>query len=107
MDAKTWGASQVESLHRQHAKTIQDLEEQVILEEARCQTNFLSACQVALHASPAVLKGPLVASFYILMGQAPMSYQFTLSQGASPAEQPSSQTAPYMPAPEQYPRPKR
>ena len=64
-DAKTQGASQAESLHRQHAKTIQDLEEQVIREEGRSQTNFLSACQAALHASPAELKGPLVVSYHI------------------------------------------
>ena len=65
-DAETWGASQSKSLYRQHAKTIQDLEEQVIQEEGRSQTDFLSACQAALHASPAELKGMLVASYHIL-----------------------------------------
>ena len=105
--AKTWGASQAESLHRQDAKTIQDMEEQVILEEARNQTNFLSTCQAALHTSPVELKGMLVASYHILMGQAPTSHPFTLSQGASPVEQPSTPSAPPIPAPEQSPRPKR
>ena len=52
-------------------------------------------------------KGMLVASYHILMGQAPMSHPFTLSQGASPAEQPSTPAAPPMPAPEEFPRPKR
>ena len=39
------GASQAESLHKLHAKTIWDLEEQVIQEEGRSQTDFLSVCQ--------------------------------------------------------------
>ena len=106
-DAKTWGASQAKSLHRQHAKTIQDLEEQVIQEEGRSQTDFLSACHTALHASPAELKGMLVGSYHILMGQAPTSHPFTLSQGACPAEQLYVPAAPPMPAPTQSPRPKR
>ena len=76
------GASQAESLHRQHAKTIKHLEEQVIQEEGKSQIDFLSACQAALQASPAELRGALVASYHILMGQAPMSHPFTLSQGA-------------------------
>ena len=49
----------------------------------------------------------LVASYHILMGQASMSHPFTLSQGASPAVQPSTPAAPPAPAPEQSPRPKR
>ena len=106
-DAETWGSSQAKSLHRQHAKTTQDLEEQVIQEEGRSQTDFLSACQASLHASPVELRGMLVASYDILMGQAPTSHPFTLSQGASPVEQLSTPAAPPMPAPEQSPRPKR
>ena len=102
--AKTQGASQAKSLHRQHAKTIQDLEEQVIREEGRSQTDFLSACQAALHTSPAELKGVLLASYHILLGQAPTSHPFTLSQGASPAEQQSSSAAPPMPVPKQSPQ---
>ena len=106
-EAKTWEDSQAEMLHRQHAKTIQDLEEQVIQEEGRSQTNFLSACQAALHASPAELKGMLVPSYHTLMGQAPSSHLFTLSQEASPVEQASASAAPPTPVPEQSPRPKR
>ena len=49
----------------------------------------------------------LVASYHILLGQAPTSHPFTLSQGASPVEQLSASAAPPMPAPEQSPRPKR
>ena len=106
-DAETQGASQAKSLHRQYAKTIWDLEEQVIQEEGRSQMDFLSACQAALHASPVGLKCMLVASYHILMGQAPTSHPFTLSQGASPAEQPSASAAAPVPAPEQSPRPKK
>ena len=106
-DAKTWGISQAKSLHRQHGKAIQDLEEQVIREEGRTQTDFLSACQAALHTSPAELKGMLVASYQILFGQAPTSHPFTLSQGTSPVEQQSSPAASPMPVPKQSPRPKR
>ena len=43
-DAETWGASQADSLHQRHAKTIQHLEEQVIQKEGRSQIGFLSAC---------------------------------------------------------------
>ena len=106
-DAKTQGASEAESLHRQHSKAIQDLEEQVIQEEGRSQTDFLSTCQAALHASPVELKDMLVASYYIWLGQAPTSHQFTLSQGTSPAEQQSASAAPPVPVPKQSPRPKR
>ena len=49
----------------------------------------------------------LVASYHILMGQAPTSHPFTLSQGASPVEQPSASAAPAAPVPEQSSRPKR
>ena len=80
-DAEIQGTSQAESLHRQHAKTIKNLEEQVIQEEGKSQINFLSACQAALHTNLAELRGALVASYHILMGQAPTSHPFTLSQG--------------------------
>ena len=106
-DAETQGASQADSLHRQHAKTIKHMEEQVIQEEGKSQIDFLSAPQAALQASPVELRGALVASYHILMGEAPMSHPFTLLQGASPIEQPSAPVAPTSPVPEHSPRPKR
>ena len=106
-DAETWGASQPDSLHRWHAKTIKHLEEQVIQEEGKSQIDFLSSCQAALQASPAELQGALVAFYHILMGQALTSHLFTLSQGASPVKQPSAPGAPPSLAPECSPRPKR
>ena len=106
-DAETWGASQAESLHSQHAETIKHLEEQVIQEEGKSQIDFLSTCQTTLHTSPAELRGTLVASYHILMGQAPISHPFALSQGASPAKQLSASAVPPALVPEHYPRPKR
>ena len=81
-DAESWRASWADSLHWRHAKTIQHLEEQVIQEEGKSQIDFLSACQAALETSPIELRGTLVASYHLLMGQAPTSHPFTLSQGA-------------------------
>ena len=106
-DAETQGASQAELLHRQHGKVMWDLEEQVIWEEGRCHTDFLSACQATLHTSLVDLKGVLVASYEILLGQAPMSYPLTLSQRTSPVEEQSAPAAPSVPVPKQSPRPKR
>ena len=106
-EAETQGASQAESLHRQHAKVIKHLEEQVIQEEGKSQIDFLSTCQAALNASHVELRCALVASFHILMGQTPMSHPFSLSQGASPAMQPSASAAPPALVPEHCPRPKR
>ena len=106
-EAETQGASHAESLHRQHAEVIKHLEEQVIQEEDKSEIDFLSACQAALNASPGELKGTLVASYHIVMGQALTSHPFSLSQGASPAKQPSASAAPPAPVPEHSPRPKR
>ena len=71
MDAETWGASQADSLQWRHTKTIQHLEEQVVQQEGKSQIDFLLACQAALQARPVELRGALVASYHILMGQAP------------------------------------
>ena len=81
-EAETCRVSQAESLHREHAEVIQHLEEQVIQDEGKRQIDFLSACQVALNTSPGELRGTLVASYHILMGQAPTSHPFSLSQRA-------------------------
>ena len=47
-DMEAWEASQADSLHRSHAKSIQHLEEQAIEEESKGQLDFLSTCQAAL-----------------------------------------------------------
>ena len=105
-DVETWGASLADSLQWRHTKTTQHMEEQVIQEEGKSQIDFLPACEAALQANPVELRGTLVASYHILMGQAPMSHPFTLSQGASPIEQLSVPAAPPSPAPEHSPRPR-
>ena len=106
-EAEARGVSQAESFHRQHAEVIKHLEEQVIQEEGKSQIDFLSTCQAAPNASPGEFRGALLASYHILMGQASSSHPFSLSQGASPAKQPSASAVPPVPAPEHSPRPKR
>ena len=100
------GASQADSLQWRHGKTIQHLEEQVIQEEGKSKINFLSVCEAIIQASTVELHGTLVASYHILMGQAPTSHPFTISQGASPTEQPSAPAVTTSPAPEHWSRPK-
>ena len=75
----------------------------------KAEAKLTSSPPVRLPYTPAIVefKGMLVASYHILMGQAPTSHPFTLSQGASPAEEPSASAAPPMPVPEQSPRLKR
>ena len=70
-DVEAQRASQAESLQREHGNIMQDLQEQVIWEESRSQADFLSACQVALYASPLEIKSALAASYHILLGQTP------------------------------------
>ena len=48
----------------------------------------------------------LVASYHVLIGQAPTSHPFNLSQGASSTEQVSAPVAPSPPVPGCSPRPK-
>ena len=67
----------------------------------------LTHSQATLHTSPVELRGALVVSYHILMGQAPTSHPFTLSQGASLTKQPSASAAPPVLVPEHSPRPKR
>ena len=86
---------------------MQDLEAQVIQEESRSQADFLSSYQAALYASPAELKSALMASYHVLLGQAPPSHPFALSQRASPVEEQSTSATPPTPVPKQSPRPKR
>ena len=85
-DAEIWRASQAKLLQREHGKIVWDLEAQVIQEEGRSQANFLSTCQAALYTSSTELKGMLVASYHVLLGQTHLSHPFTLSQRASPVD---------------------
>ena len=49
----------------------------------------------------------LVASYHVLLGQAPTSHPVTLSQRTCPVEEQSAPAAPPAPVPKQSPRPKR
>ena len=86
---------------------MQDLEVQVIQEDGRSQADFLYAYQASLYASLIELKGVLVASYYILLGQAPQSHPCSLSHMASPVEEQPTPAIPPAPVPKQSPSPKR
>ena len=64
-DAEANKASQAELLQKEHDNMMQDLERQVIQEEARSQTDVLSACQATMCASPLVLKNVMATSYHI------------------------------------------
>ena len=51
-DAEAQEASQADSLHQTHARSIQNLEEQAIQEESKSQLDFLFACQAVIQATP-------------------------------------------------------
>ena len=106
-EAEAWGASQADSLHHTHTKSMQHLEEQAIQEKSKSQLDFLFACQTVIQARPGELWGTLVTSYHILMGQAPTSHPFNLSQRASSTEQVSAPVASSPPAPGHSPRPKQ
>ena len=106
-DTETQRASQAKLLQQQHGKIMQNLEEQAIQEESRCQSDFLSTSQATVYTSPVELKGMLVASYHVLLGQAPMSQPFALLQRTSSVkEQPAPAASPPL-VPKQSPRPKR
>ena len=107
--AEAQGASQAGSIQQSHAKAIQHLDKEAIEEESKGQHNFLSTCQATLRASPPKFHGMLVASYHVLLGHAPMSHLFSISQGASPSQQgsvPGASSPPAPTVPEHSPRPK-
>ena len=106
-DTEAQRAAQADSLHQTHDQWVnQHLEEQAIQEEGKSQLDFLFACQDTIQARPVELCGTLVASYHILMGEAPTSHPFTLSQWAPSTEQAPAPVAPSSPAPEHSPQPK-
>ena len=100
-------ASQAGFIQQSHTKAIQHLEEESIEEEHMGQLNFLSICQATLQASPPKFHGVLVASYHVLLGHAPMSHLFSISQRASPSQQMSTPRTSSPPMPEHSPRPKQ
>ena len=57
-----------ETLHREHVRLMQELEEQAIREESKSHHNFLSACQAVLLHALQSLKENLTTSYHILLG---------------------------------------
>ena len=68
-EAKAHRVHKAELLQREHGSIMWDLEGQVIQEESRSQTDFLSACQVTLYNSPLELQSVLATSYHILLGK--------------------------------------
>ena len=61
-------SSQSVTLHREHVRLMQELEEQAIREESKSHHDFLSTCQAILHHAPQPLKENLTTSYHILLG---------------------------------------
>ena len=89
------------TLHREHVRIMQELEEQAIREESKSHHDFLSAYQAILCHAPQPLKENLTTSYHVLLGWSPPS-----PPSAPPAraplvgEQPSLAASP-RPAPKQ------
>ena len=77
------------TLHREHVRPMQELEEQAIREESKSHNHFLSACQAILHHAPQPLKENLTTSYHILLGQSPAS-----PPSATPTRTPQSEEQP-------------
>ena len=102
-DTEAHKASQAELLQKEHGNIMQDLERQVIQEEARSQANFLSACQADMCTSQIVLKNAMATSYHNLLGQTPPSPPFILLQRTSPVEEQLAPAAPPALVSEQFP----
>ena len=61
-------SSQSATIHWEHAKLMQELEEQALKEESRSQHDFLSACQASLLHALQSLKENLTTSYHVLLG---------------------------------------
>ena len=67
-EAMALRSSQSATLHREHMRLIQELEEQALREESKSHHDFLSMYQTALHHSPQPLKENLATSYHSLLG---------------------------------------
>ena len=95
--------SQAVMLHREHGRYMQGLEEQAFGEKSKSHYNFLSSCQVTLCHSPQLLRGAL-ATYHILLGQAPPLPPPILPQKTPTVEEQPPMAAPPTPMPKQSPR---
>ena len=106
-EAKTWITSQAIMLQEEHSRYMQSLEEQAFEEESRSHHEVLSSCPAALYHSQQSFRGPLAASYHLLLGQAPPSSTPILPPRTPSMEEQPSTTTPPAPTPKQSPRPKR
>ena len=97
-------SSQSATLHREHVRLMQELEEQAIREESKSHHNFLSTCQAILCHALQPLKENLTTSYHVLLGQSPPSA--LPARAPSEGEQPSAAASP-RPAPKWFPQLKR
>ena len=74
------------TLHREHAKYMSELEEQVLEVENRSWQDFLSAHLAVLHHAPLSLKEDLHSSYNILLGNSSSSLQSIPSARAPQAQ---------------------
>ena len=61
-------SSQAVTLHREHVRLMQELEEQAMREESKSHHDFLSTCQAIPHHAPQPLKENLITSYHVLLG---------------------------------------
>ena len=99
----SWSAT----LHREHVRLMQELEEQAIREESKSHHYFLSACLAILHHALQSLKENLTTSYHVLLGQSPSSSPSAPPARTSPAEEQMSAAASPRPVPKWSPWPKR
>ena len=100
-------SSQSTTLHREHVRLMQELEEQAIREESKSHDDFLSTCQAVLHHALQPLKENLTTCYHILLGQSPASPpSATPTRTPLVEEQPSAATSPQS-VPKWSPWPKR
>ena len=86
-------ASHVQLIQQLHTKDIQHLEAEAIEEEKRDYLTFLAACGTSLRASPPKAHGIMVASFHLLLGNAPNIFSAKHSPRGIPLQQePTPQT---------------
>ena len=94
--ANTQNIDQAILIHKDHSQLMQGLEEELMQEESRVQSSFLTACQVAFYGSPPELKNALTASYHLLLGQTPPPPPPILPQQTSlVGEQPASTASPH------------
>ena len=95
------------TLHREHVRLMQELEEQAIREDSKSHHDFLSNCQAILHHVLQSLKENLATSYHILLGRSPSSSSSAPPARISPVEEQTSMAASPRPVPKWSPWPKR